>query len=111
MIKSEEQKKAITEDIKRWCDHIKATPLLRQGDISSLVRTILQEFYHITLCCGHLVESSDDGIVIAFKDFITDRSDMEHGGGIGEVSGTYCKDCAAEYKRDLGAREVKYVET
>ena len=106
MIESEETRKEITEDIKRWCDHVKATPLLRQRDIPSLVYTILEEFFHIRLCCGHLVRDFDEGVNLAFNDFITDRSDMEHGGGIGGVTGSYCKDCAKRLKKELVAWEI-----
>lgn len=107
MIESEVKRKRLTEDIKHWCNHIKTTPLLRQGDIPGLVQTILTEFYHETLSCGHMV-SNGEGVDIAFNDFITDRSDMEHGGGIGEVSGRYCNDCAERYKKELGAWEIKH---
>ena len=109
-IESKENQQRLTEDIKRWCDHVKATPLLRQGDIEGLVRTILGEFYHTTFCCRHLGRY-DEGVHIAFKEFIVDRGDMEHGGGIGEVSGLYCRDCADEYKKELGAWEVNDEES
>ena len=101
MIESEEKRKRITEDIKHWCDYVKATPLLREGDIQSLVQTILTEFYHTSYSCGHM--GNDSGVVIAFNDFVTDRSDMEHGGGIGEFQGIYCRDCADKYIKELGA--------
>jgi hypothetical protein len=52
MIESEEMRQVIEKDIERWCNLVKATPLLRAGDISSLADTILQEFFHIRLCCG-----------------------------------------------------------
>ena len=101
MIESEKKRKRITEDIEHWCDHVKATPLLRGGDIHGLVQAILTEFYHTTFCCGHM--GNGDGVVIAFNDFVTDRSDMEHGGGIGEFQGIYCRDCADKYIKELGA--------
>jgi hypothetical protein len=55
------------------------------------------------LCCGHKVRELSDGVHICFKDYIVDRGDMEHGGGMGEVSGVYCKKCATEYIRHVGA--------
>lgn len=99
MIESEEKRQRITEDIQRWCEHVKATPLLRDYDIPSLVGTILDEFYPVRLCCGHLVRSINEGVHIAFKSF----SDGE----VCEVSGGYCKECAEKYIKELGAREVK----
>jgi len=98
MIESEEKKKRLTDIIERWCDNVKAIPLLRSFDIPSLVSQILYEFYHVTFCCGHL-GGWDDGVHIAFKDI-----DKE---GEGEASGVYCKDCAEEYKEKFGAWEVK----
>tara|TARA_Y100000310_G_scaffold144390_1_gene143668 strand:- start:32610 stop:32861 length:252 start_codon:yes stop_codon:yes gene_type:complete len=78
---------------------------LRDGDIYGLVSHILEEFYLIHLCCGHLVRELDESIYIAFNDLILDRSDMEY--RVGEVSGRYCKDCAEKYKKEFGAWEVK----
>ncbi len=97
MIKSEEERKRITENIKRWCDHVKATPLLRNGDIYPLVNSILEEFYHITLCCGHMISDFDEGVTIEFYEF-EGRKDT--------IIGTYCKDCAEKYKKELEAWEV-----
>lgn len=107
MIESEDKRKRLTDTITRWCKHTKTLPLLREHDIPSLVGSILQEFYHTTLCCGHMISEHEDGVHIAFKDFIVDRGDMEHGGGMGEVSGLYCKECAEKYKKELGAWEIK----
>ena len=98
MIESEEKRQRIAEDIKHWCDHIKATSILRNGDIEGLVRTILFEFYHVSLCCGHLVRDTDDGILIEFYEY-DDHSK-------GTVQGLYCQDCAEKYKKELGAWEV-----
>lgn len=106
MIESEEKRERLTQDIKHWCDHVKATPLLRDGDIGGLVGTILEEFYHIHLSCGHLVRELDEGIALEFEDFITDRGDMEHEGGIGTVYGDYCTDCAKWYKKKLKAKGI-----
>lgn len=94
-IESEEKRKRLTELIQRWATHTKVLPQLREYDIPGLVGQVLEEFYHITLCCGHLVRDSDEGVHIAFNDVD------------GEVSGLYCKDCAEELKKELGAWEVK----
>jgi len=54
----------------------------------------MDEFYHVQLCCGHLVNSIDEGV------------DLEMDNDDGGVScGCYCKDCAEEYIKE-GAREV-----
>ncbi len=97
-MKSEEQRKRGTEDIKRWCDHVRATPLSRPYDIPSLVDTILGEFYRVTFCCGHLGDM-DDGITIEFYEY-NDKSK-------GTVKGIYCKYCAERYKKEIGAWEIK----
>ena len=99
MIESEEKRKELTNIITRWCSLTKTKHLLRNHDVPMLVNQILEEFYHIHLCCGHMVQDFNDGVHIAFKDMIN--------GEEGEVSGLYCWDCAEEYKRDLGAWEVK----
>lgn len=96
MIESEEKKERLTEMVTRWCNFTKVSPQLREGDIPSLVRQVIEEFYHIHLSCGHLVEEIDEGVHIAYR---------ENDGS--EVSGMYCKECAEEYKRTLGAWEVK----
>ena len=106
MIESKVKQERITDTIERWCKHTKIKQYLRPYDIPSLVSQILSEFYHVTLCCGHLVADSYEGVPLAFRDYITDRSDMEHGGGMGEVSGLYCKECAESYIRTLGAWRV-----
>ena len=104
MIESEEKRIRLTKAISRWCDLVKATPLLRSGDVSSLVEQILEEFYHITLSCGHKVRDMSEAEELEFEDFITDRSDMEHGDGMGTVYGSYCADCAKRYKKELHAK-------
>ena len=98
-IESEEKRKQLFDDISRWCDNVKATPLLRKGDIENLAGTILGEFYHVTLCCGHMVRSVDEGVVLEFYEY-EDKTR-------GIVVGTYCQDCAKDYIEKLGAREVK----
>ena len=97
----------LTFIIEEWGNWTKVKPYLRSGDIPSLTHQILEEFYHNRLSCGHLVRSIDEGVSLAFEDFIVDRGDTEHGGGMGEVSGIYCKDCAKKYKQDLGAQIIK----
>jgi len=94
-IESEELRKKITEDIKRWCDQVKATPLLRQGDIEGLVRTILEEFYHIHLTCGHMVKELDEGINLEIDD------------SEGKEYGFYCRDCAEKFIKAGFASSLK----
>ncbi len=98
MIESEKIKQLINQDILTWCDYVKATPLLRDGDIQVLVRTIVGEFYRVSLCCGHLVRSIYEGVLIEFYEY-DDHSK-------GTVQGFYCKDCAEKYKNELGAWEL-----
>ncbi|KKM99570.1 hypothetical protein LCGC14_1146540 [marine sediment metagenome] len=105
MIESEEKKKRLNDTITHWCKHTKVDHLLRNGDIQWLVGSILSEFYCVTLCCGHKVKGNE-GVHIAFNDFVVDRGDSEHGGGMGEVSGIYCDDCAEHYKKEIGAWEI-----
>jgi len=95
MIESEERRVRIYQTIERWCDNTKITPRLRSYDIPGLVTQIMEEFYTVHLCCGHLVKNTDEGVAIAWKE------------GAGEVSGLYCRDCADEYKRELGAWEIE----
>ena len=92
MIESEEKRKRIKEDITRWCKHTKTLPLLREGDIESLTSQIIDEFYHITLCCGHSVRDFSDGLLIEFYTY-PDESQ-------GTTQGIYCKDCADSYIKD-----------
>ena len=106
MIESKEKTEELTRIIAHWCNHTKITPYLRDADIPSLVSTIIGAFYHITLCCGHKVNELDEIVALEFEDYVVDRSDMEHGGGLGTVHGSYCKDCAKQYKKELGAIEM-----
>jgi len=108
MLESEEKRKRLLETIERWCDHVKATPLLRDGDISGLVNTILDEFYHITLCCGHKVRDFSDGVIVTYTDYVFDRSIDEDGDqvqGDATICGDYCKDCIEDMK--TWARDLK----
>lgn len=95
MIESEVKRERLTDILTRWADNTKVSWMLRDFDIPWLVREILEEFYHVRLCCGHYVEDHDDGVAIEFD---------ENDGSV--VSGLYCRVCAEEYKRDLGAREI-----
>ncbi len=101
MIESLQKKERITDTITRWCEFTKTLPLLRTGDIPNLVRSIIDEFYHITLCCGHKVTSMDEGVHIAWMESCGETQ--------GEISGSYCKDCAESYLKDkrMGAWRVK----
>ena len=96
MIESEQKRERLLGVVKGWCSHTKVTHLLREGDIPSLVDQILEEFYHVTLCCGHMTRSMEDSVHIAFK---------ENDGST--VSGLYCSDCAEGFKQKLGAWEVQ----
>lgn len=94
-IESELMRERLLDIITRWCKHTKTDHLLREYDISGLVGSLLGEFYRTSLCCGHLVKSFEEGVHIAFKDVD------------GVVSGLYCSVCAEEYKKKLGAWEVR----
>jgi len=98
MIDSEVKRNRIKGIIEQWALHTKVLPQLREYDIPGLVGQIIEEFYHTHLSCGHLANSIDDGVVLAFYEY----EDTARG----EVYGTYCKDCAEEYKLELGAWEV-----
>lgn len=99
-IESEEKRQRITDTIERWVENTKVKPYLRDYDIPSLVGSILSEFYHITLCCGHLVKELNEGIPL-------EQDDQENG----TISGDYCKECADEMIREGYARKPKLVET
>lgn len=90
MIESEEKRERITNTITRWCNHVKATPLLRGGDISGLVQSILGEFYHVHLSCGHMVKELDEGI---------EYNETEEDGSL--ISGIECQDCHDERVFDI----------
>jgi hypothetical protein len=99
MIESEEKRKRITDIVTRWANHTKVNQYLRDGDIYGLVDSIITEFYHVNLCCGHWVMHSDDGVPLEFEDY-------ENGEKV-TISGNYCKECAKRYKKDFKAREIK----
>jgi hypothetical protein len=99
MIESEEKRKRITGIVERWANHTKTKQYLRDGDIPSLVDSVIQEFYHVNLCCGHWVMSNSEGVALEFEDY-------ENGEKV-TISGNYCKECAKRYKKTLKAREIK----
>lgn len=92
MIESEDKRKRLTDILEHWAEHTKVKPYLRNHDIPGLVGSILEEFYHTRLCCGHLVASHEDGVVLTFKDW-------EDGERV-EIQGTYCKECAKRLRVD-----------
>ena len=96
MIESEEKRKRLTDTVEHWCKHTKVDHLLRCHDIPGLVDSVLSEFYHIQLSCGHLVRDFSEETVLTFKEY--DES---------EITGCYCADCAEHYKKELGAWEQK----
>jgi hypothetical protein len=95
---SERHRCNLVDTISRWAKHTKADFMLRSGDVEGLALQVLGEFYHVTLSCGHLVMSIDDGVLISFKD----NGD--------EVQGYYCRECADKYKKEIGAIEIKIQE-
>jgi len=97
MIQSVDNRKQIIDAIEQWAKHVKVKHLLREYDIPDLADRVMDIFYHITLCCGHMVLDMDEGIHIEFKEY--DGS---------TISGLYCKDCAEKYKKELGAWEVPH---
>jgi hypothetical protein len=100
MIESEEKRKRIIENLERWSKHCKVDHLLRDGDIEGLANSIIQEFYHIQLCCGHWVREFNEGVTLEMPDY----SDGEKG----ISSGIYCKDCAKQYLKEIkGCRVIK----
>ena len=97
MIGSEEKKKRLLDTVTHWCEFTKIKPYLRDYDISSLVSQIVDEFYWITLTCGHKVNDIGEGVNLKFKEIIN--------GEINEVHGLYCKDCAEQYIKELDAEK------
>ena len=89
MIESEEKRKKLQEKIERWAKHTKVDQLLRDHDIPGLVQNILEEFYHIHACCGHMVKEQNEMHDFTHKEWWSDFD----GSGWSDVSGCYCKDC------------------
>lgn len=81
-IESEEKRQRITDTIERWTEHTKVSQYLRPYDIPGLVESIITEFYHIKLCCGHWVKEMSEAVDIEIDD------------PEGKVYGGYCQDCA-----------------
>ena len=63
--------------------------------------------YNIHLSCGHWVDGFDECIKVEFEEFIVDRGDMEHGGGMGKVYTSICKKCLATYRKFPKFKVVK----
>ena len=95
MIESEMKRQRLSDMIQRWATHTKVLPQLRESDIPGLVESVIEEFYHVRLCCGHWVKSIDEGINLEI-----DEPD-------GKAYGSYCKDCAKEMIKEDWAREIK----
>ena len=94
-IESEEKRQRLNETITHWAENTKVISLLRDYYIPGLVNSILEEFYHIRLSCGHWVDNLGDGVPLEFT---------ENDGSI--VHGTYCHDCAEDYKTNLNDKEI-----
>lgn len=100
MIESEEKRKRIIECLERWSKHCKVDHLLRDGDIAGLASSIIQEFYHIQLCCGHWVKNYDEGVTLEIPDY----SDGEEG----VLIGSYCSECAKHFLKEVkGCKVIK----
>jgi hypothetical protein len=94
-IESERKRQIITERIERWTKHTKIKPYLRDYDIPHLVDSIIRDFYHVGLCCGHVVRDICEGIHLEMDD------------ADGKTYGLYCKDCAERMIKEGWAKEVK----
>jgi hypothetical protein len=105
MIDAEEKKIVLKDILDNWTENTRIKPYLRDYDIPNLISQIIDTFYPIQLSCGHRVRNLNEGISLKFKEYVVDRSDMEHGGGMGEIFGDYCKDCANAHIK-LGAKKV-----
>lgn len=88
MIESEEKRKRIADMLERWSKHCKVDHLLREGDIPGIVDSIITEFYHMKLCCGHWVNTTSEGI------------DLQMDEDEGYSTGIYCKECAEKLLKD-----------
>ena len=97
-IESEEKRQRITETIERWAENTKVKPYLRSYDIPGLVSSILDEFYHIVLCCGHRVKELDEGVYLEVDDCD------------GKYYGHYCKECADRKIKEGYARVPEMVQ-
>lgn len=97
MIESEVKKQRIKEVVIRWCEFTKIMPYLRKHDIPALVSQVMNEFYNITFCCGHM-GNLNDGVHIRFYTYEGRTDDI--------TEGSYCKDCAEKYVKELGAEII-----
>jgi hypothetical protein len=98
-IESEEKRQRIIDTVERWTKHTKIKQYLRPYDIPGLVESIIIEFYHIKLCCGHWVREFNEGVYLEVDDCD------------GCYYGTYCKDCAMEMMKEGYARIPSLVVT
>ena len=95
MIESKEKRERITETIERWAENTKIKPYLRDYDIPGLAYNILGEFYHVHLCCTHMVRELGEGIELEVDDCD------------GKRYGSYCKDCAEQMIDEGYARKLE----
>jgi hypothetical protein len=100
MTESKEKQQRIESIIEHWTESCILKQYLREGDIRNLASQIIDEFYHVQLCCNHKVMHIKEGIRLAFKDVDSEGNECE-------VQGDYCRDCAEKYKKELGAWEIK----
>jgi hypothetical protein len=96
MVESEEKQKRIVEMLERWSKNVKVDHLLRPYDIPLLAKSIIEEFYHVSLCCGHWVKSLEEGADFVHKEWCSDFD----GSSWSDISGIYCKDCYERMKKD-----------
>ena len=93
MIQSEQDRQFVLGLLNTWARNTKIKMFLRNGDLEGLTSSIMDRFYHVTLCCGHKVKELDEGISLEYND------------NDGMISGDYCKDCAEKLLKD-GARKI-----
>ena len=94
MIESEQDREFILGLLKTWSKNTKIKMFLRNGDLEGLTSSILDRFYHVTLCCGHKVKEFNEGI------------ELEEKSNNCLYSGVYCKDCADKLIKE-GYRKVE----
>ena len=92
---SEIKRQRLLDRIERWAEHTKVKQYLREYDIPGLVESIITEFYHIKLCCGHWVNGFDESVLLEVDD------------NEGKAYGDYCRACADNAIKEGWAREVK----
>ena len=94
MIESVEKQKRILDYLQRWAMNCRIGWFLRRDDLSSLSWHIIDEFYNITLSCGHKVRSP-------YKEYILELKDGEE-----SYQGNYCEDCATESLQDKNCKKI-----